>query len=254
MSKSGAVDPSVRSFRSFGDGLKWFLMVEGALFVTLFPTLVAFVFMPRSPGFIFLFALAAAPVGPAVQAGMYALRRGDNVGNESPWGRYWEGWRSGWRQALSVWLPAVLLAGIALVVVALGSSRDGMFGLVVAVLMLTGVVITWSVAALTVVSAFSFRTRDLLKVSLYGMGARPLKTIGMLVLVFAAVGLLFVALEPVLVIFAVLFCYALLALARPMHAVIRELLTKSEAGSQDDSDAVNGDVNEADNEDVNQDK
>lgn len=225
MSKKRVWDPSAGAFGTLTQGLMWLLVVQAALLVTLLPTAMAFLFLERHPSNIVLYALFAIPVGPAIQAALYALRRGDSEGHARPWSRYWEGFRLGWRQSLVIWLPAVVLACLTFINAAYGPSADVASALVIMGLILTGVAVVWSVAALTVISTFSFRTKDLPRVALFGMGSRPLSTIGVLATIFLAAVLVLLTFDAVLLLLASLFCYGLLMTVRPMHAVIREKLT-----------------------------
>lgn len=228
MSNRRVWDPSAGAFGALTTGLLWLVVVQAALAVTLLPTAAAFILLERHPSNIVLYALFAIPVGPAIQAGMFALRRGESDGDARPWRRYWEGWRLGWRQSLAVWIPVVAFSTLILINAAYGPAAGVPQLFVTAGLILAGAAVVWSGAALTIVAAFNFRTRDLARVTLYAMGSRPLSTLGVLAMAFLAGVLVLLTFDAVLYLLAVLFCYGLLATVGPMHALIKETLVQEE--------------------------
>lgn len=217
---------------SFSDGLWWFVMVQAGLLVTLIPTGVVFMALERSVAAVALFAVAALPVGPALQAGMYALRRPNTALHQHPWSRYWEGWRSGWRQSLAMWAPVVVL----LAIVQAGSltmAADAVARPLVTVgLILGGVSSVIAVSALTVIATYSFRTRDVPRVALFAMGSKPFSTVGVVGVVAVVVALVALGFEAVLVLLMVLICYSLLVISRPMQKLIgAKLVAQPEASA-----------------------
>src|SRR5690554_475682 len=88
--------PAVKARSRATTALWWLLMVEVGLLLTLLPTFAALLILDPAATNPALFALLAIPVGPALQAGIFALRRGKPGTNERPWNRFWEGWRLGW--------------------------------------------------------------------------------------------------------------------------------------------------------------
>ncbi|MFN3866396.1 MAG: DUF624 domain-containing protein [Demequina sp.] len=222
-------DPSAGSFGALTMGLYRFAAVELALIVATVPTWIAFMFLDRHPSNIPLYAVFALPVGPAIQAAVYAFRSGSD-GLPEPWRRFWRGWRTGLKQSLVVWTPAVVLGGLTLMNLAYADAAAVAFPLVIAGLVLAGVVAVISVAALTVIATFTFRTRDLAKVTIFGLGSRPMSAIGVLAVAFLAGVLLVFTFDAVLLLLAALFCFGLLATARPMLAAVQQALTDT-AGS-----------------------
>lgn len=217
-------DPSAGSFGALTTGLYRFAAIELALIVATAPTWITFMFLERHPSNIPLYALFALPVGPAVQAAVYAFRR-DPDGPPEPWRRFWRGWRTGVNQSLVVWIPAVVLAGITLMNFAYADAAAVAFPLVIMGLVLAGVVAVLSVAALTVIASFAFRTRDLPKVTIFGLGSRPMSAVGVLAVAFLACVLLVFTFDAVLLLLAALFCFGLLVTVRPMLDAVRKALT-----------------------------
>ena len=217
---------------SFSDGLWWFVMVQAGLLVTLMPTGVVFMAVERSVATVALFAVAALPVGPALQAGMYALRRPDTALRQHPWSRYWEGWRLGWRQSLVMWAPVVVLLAVvqagSLVMPADAVARP----LITVGLILGGVAGVIAVSTLAIIATYSFRTRDVPRVALFAMGSKPFSTVGLMGVVAVVVALVALGLEAILVLLMVLICHALLVISRPMHKLIwAKLVAQPEASA-----------------------
>lgn len=209
---------------SFGNVVWWFVMVQAGLLVTLMPTGVVFATVEREVSTVVLYVIAALPVGPALQAALYALRRPDASLHQHPWSRYWEGWRLGWRQSLVVWAPLVVLLGGLQVATGLMDPDAVARPLVIVGLILAGAAGVIAVGTLTAIAAFSFRTRDVPRVALFGMGSKPFGTVGLIGVVFIAVALVALGLEAVLLLVMVLICHALLVITAPMRDVIRTKL------------------------------
>src|SRR5690554_5983284 len=155
-------------------------MVQAGLLVTLMPTGVVYAAVERSDvgvATVALFAVAALPVGPALQAGMYALRRPAAAEGQHPWSRYWEGWSLGWRQSLLVWAPVVVLVGGVLATSMVMAEDAIARPLVTTGLIVGGVAGVIAIGTLTVIATYSFRTRDVTRVALFGMGSKDRKSV-----------------------------------------------------------------------------
>lgn len=206
---------------SFKNGLWWFVMVQAGLLVTLLPSGVVFAAVDRNLATVALYVVAALPVGPALQAGMYALRRPEAATRQHPWSRYWEGWRLGWRQSLVAWAPVVLLVGGVLAASAVMDDDAIARPLVTTGLIMGGVAGVVAVGMLTVIATYSFRTRDVPRVALFGLGSKPFSTAGLIGVVFVIVALVVLGLEAILMLIMVLICHALLVISRPIQELIR---------------------------------
>lgn len=203
------------------DQLWWFVMVQAGLLVALLPAGVVFAAVEFSLATAALYAVVILPVGPALQAGMYALRRPAAALHQQPWSRYWEGWRMGWRQSLMVWAPvAVLIVGVLAASVALPDDAIAR-PLVTTGLIVGGVAAVIAVGTLTVIAHFSFRARDVVRVALFGLGSKPFATAGLVGVVFVVVALLALGLVGVLLLLMVLICHAMLVITRPIQELIR---------------------------------
>jgi hypothetical protein len=142
------------------------LVVEGCLVTALIPTGLVVLLLAPDPRNAPLFAVALIPAGPAVVAGLYAVRRRDG----SPVRDFVKGYRLSWREVLKVWVPAVVLIATTPALVA-------------------AVVAMWLANAVVITSRFSFRGRDTARLAAYYLGARWRCTLNVLALGAACVGL-----------------------------------------------------------------
>ncbi len=176
-----------------------------------------------------LLILACIPVGPAVVAAMYAFNRllaGQDTGVFRDFVR---GYRRNAGQALLVWLPylavlavvgfnlLVLPAGDAAAPVA-GGARIGLVGLGLLVL-------TAAATALLLLSRFTFRVRDLYRLSLYSIGARKRVSLGNAGILFVAGFLLLISTAYLLPVIAGAVVFLVCLNSRPLLAFIEGKFT-----------------------------
>lgn len=155
---------------------------------------------------------------------MYAVRRPEASRGQHPWSRYWEGWRIGGRQSLIVWAPVVvLLSGVQVLSTQIDPDAIAR-PLVIVGYIMGGVAAVISIATLSVIANYSFRTRDVPRVALFGMGAKPLGVVGIILMVFVIVWGALIGFEAVVLFLAAPLCWALLVITDPMQQVIRKKL------------------------------
>jgi uncharacterized membrane protein YesL len=161
----------------------WLGVVEVLLAVTTVPALVWLVFLDASWSSVPLIVVLGIPVGPAMAAAIFAWRRLAEDRDLAPARHFWRGYRLNWADALRIWVPALVV--LVLLGVNLANLREGdaplafaVVGLVAAVL-----VVVWTAHAMVVVSLFSFRTGDVLRIAVFFMLARPVVSLGALVIV-----------------------------------------------------------------------
>ena len=168
-------------------GVIWFLVVEALLVATTVPTLVWLLFLEARWSNVPLMVVLGIPVGPALSAAIFAWRRFSQHHDRDAARHFWRGYRLNWADALRIWVPSLaVLSLLAVNLVTLGGNDApaafAVVGVVVAV-----VVAVWTAHAMLVVSLFSFRTRDVVRVAAYFVLARPLASLGALAIVLAAV-------------------------------------------------------------------
>jgi hypothetical protein len=138
------------------------LVIEACLAVALLPTAAFVVLLEPDPRNALLFAVAVIPAGPALAAGLYAVRRME----QSPMRDFVRGYRLSLLEVLKLWAPAALVISVV--------SADW---LVVAAL-----VALWLVNVLVITARFSFRVRDTARLATYYLGAQWRCTLNVILL------------------------------------------------------------------------
>lgn len=166
----------------------WFLVVEGLLVLTTVPTLVWLLFLEATWSNVPLMVALGIPVGPALSAALFAWRRFTSDHDRSPARHFWRGYQLNWADALRIWVPSLaVLALLAVNLVTLGGSDEAPVAFAVVGVVAAVLVVMWTVHAMLVVSLFSFRARDVVRVAVYFLLAKPLASIGALAIVSAGV-------------------------------------------------------------------
>ncbi len=185
--------------REFGDGplsrwagtIYWFAAVGMCLAVTLAPSAAVVLFLDRHVSNIPLYALAAAPVGPALAAGLFAWRARERDPYPVPTRHFWRGYAMNAREVLAVWVPAVALIGV----LAFNAAHldavavpPGTRWVIIAFAVLA---MLWAANLLVITASFSFRWRDSLRLAVYFLAAQPLVTLGTLSVLVLGFGLVY---------------------------------------------------------------
>jgi hypothetical protein len=229
--------PAEGARREFGEGVLgratafvyWHLIVEALLVVAVLPGAAASLLLERAPGNAPLFALCLLPVGPAVSAGLFALRDRTRADGPTPAASFWHGYRLNWADALKVWAPG-LVAGVVILLGLANTGAGGVPGWYAGVLVVVAVgLVLWMVNALMIVSFFGFRTRDAARLAAHFLGARPLVTLGTLSLLVLAAGTVALTTEAVFGLLAVVWLALVLRNSRPLLADVEKRFTDSGA-------------------------
>lgn len=220
--------------REFGEGplarvaalVYSLLVIELLLLAATLPGMVPLVLLDRDASNAPLAVACAIPLGPALSAALYALRKhkGD-LTDLKPAAAFWRGYRLNAGGVLRVWIP--WLALMAVLSVNLSHARAAAIpgwwvGLLVAFAVASAL---WMANALVIVSLFAFRTVDVARLAAYLLGRTKSVTLGNLGLLICAAGLVAVASEAVLALAGVLFAAFLLRVGRPMIALVTEEFT-----------------------------
>lgn len=200
----------------------WFLVVELWLGLVLLPSLVLMFWLDPDPTNLPLFALAALPVAPAISAAFFTWRRFDDERDTSPSRHFRRGYRLNWGDALRVWAPAVLVLTVLGINVAFGGAVGVGTPLAVTFLVLAVAVLVLVLRMLSVTSAFSFRWRDALRISLFTLVTRPLRSLGLISYVVLAAGLTVVTFDAVVVLLASVLTFAVVRNEAPVLVEVRE--------------------------------
>ncbi|HEX5404420.1 MAG TPA: glycosyl transferase [Pseudonocardiaceae bacterium] len=193
------------------------LAVESQLLLAVAPGLVVLVVLDRDASNVPLELACLLPVGPALSAALFALRRhtGD-LADLRPVAEFWRGYRLNAGGVLRLWVP--WLAGLAVITeIITHRAAAGVPGWWVAVLVVIAVVaLLWMADVLVITSLFTFRTVDVARLSVYFLGRTKGVTLGSLSLLVIALGVVDIASEAALAMLAVVFAGALLRVAGPL--------------------------------------
>ncbi|MFC7878689.1 glycosyltransferase [Isoptericola sp. NPDC057391] len=215
--------------RDLGDGVLgritarvyWSLVVGVLVALGCVPTLVLLALLDRSTGNALLVPVCLAPAAPFLAAGIFALHARASADEPAPARAFARGLRLGWLDALRLWVPATAVLGVVLTSV-VHREAAGISVAYAVVLAAVGVaVLLWAVQALLLASLFSFRARDVARLSVYYLGRRPRVAVGLLALVVVAGGVVWVAGEVVLAVVAAAWLAFLLRTARPVLDDVR---------------------------------
>lgn len=176
------------------------LVIEACLVVALLPTALLVVLLEPDPRNALLFAIAVIPAGPALVAGLYAVRRME----QSSVRDFVRGYRLSFLETLKLWVPAAVVISVV--------SADW---LVVAAL-----VALWLVNVLVITARFSFRVRDTARLATYYLGAQWRCTLNVILLGTGFVLLVALTSDWVAVLLLSPVLYVLARVTRPLVAEV----------------------------------
>ncbi|MBT2513438.1 DUF624 domain-containing protein [Arthrobacter sp. ISL-30] len=179
---------------------------------------------------IVLVLVAFALLGPSLTAAMYAFNRlllGHETGVSLDFLR---GYRENFRPALAVWLPylvllAVVVFNLALLPATIDPGNPAGSAVRIGLLVLGLMVCTAGVTALLLLSRFTFRTRDLLRISLFCLGAQKRVSVGNAGILFVTAFLLTVTSVFLILFIAGPMVYLICLNSRPLLRVVEEKFT-----------------------------
>ena len=223
------------SRRQFGEGplarvaamVYTLLVLELLLLATTLPGLVPLVALDRDASNAPLAVACALPLGPALSAALYALRRhrGD-LTDLHPAAAFWRGYKLNAGGVLRIWGP--WLAVMALIAENLSHLKAAHVPGWWAALLVVVVAVSalWAVNALVITSLFAFRPVDVARLAAYFLGRTKGVTLGNICLLIVAVGVVDFASEAVLALVAALFAAGLLRTAGPMIDQVTQEFTR----------------------------
>jgi hypothetical protein len=204
----------------------WLLVVEVLVVLTTAPALAAIVFLAGGEGNAPLIGLCFVPVAPALSAAVFAWRVFLTDRDLAPAKHFRRGYRLNWLDVLRWWVPTLVVltvVGFTLANLDAAGVPAG-YGLVLSLIALG--ILLWSAQALVLSSALSLRTRDLVRLAGYYLGARPAAALGVVSLLVAAVGIVVLTSDWVLVLLASPFTLILLRTAEPVLRDATERFTR----------------------------
>lgn len=146
------------------------------------PFILAVVLSPS----VLITVIAGFSVGPSWVALLYVQRRFLADSDVGPFGTFWRGYRLSWRQTLVFWVPYLTLLAVLAFDVAMINSTPAVirYGLIV----VGAVSLLWSSTVLLIISRYSFRTRDVLRLAVWGLLRAPSWTVADAALLIVAGG------------------------------------------------------------------
>lgn len=225
-------------FIDLTEGVYWFLAIDVLLVLAAAPTVLVWTLMAPSPLSTVLFVLAALPLLPALSAALYACRswREDRQEQELiPARQFLRGYRLSVRESLAVGTPVLLV--LALAVFNLGRSGSAGLGVgTIAFLVVGAAALLVLVRALSIVSRFTFRLRDVYRLTAFTLLTKPLSTLALLSLGVLTLGIVLVVSEFLLLLTASLLVFALWASERPVAEMIQEQFVGSGVSAAEPAD------------------
>jgi len=219
-------------FTELTEGVYWFLVLDVLLVLAAAPTVLLWTVLSPSPLSSVLFVLAALPLLPALCAGLYACRSWREEKELVPARHVLRGYRLSVRESLSVGAPALLV--LALAVFNLGRSGSGGLGAgTIAFLVVGALALLVLIRALSIVSRFTFRVRDVYRLTAFTLLTKPLSTLALVSLGVLTLGIILLVGEFLLLVTVSLLVFALWASERPVLAMIQERFVSPGDASED---------------------
>jgi len=203
--------------RQFGDGVLfrftnhvyWIMATEFFLVVASLPLVVALLFLDRDSSNAILYALAGASLGPALAATLHCIRKTLRESDLNPTRDFLRGYRLNVVGTLKFWVPAVAVLTILLLdsgfLQTRGSAVDAVLRTALLVVALLGAL--WVMNMMVISTSFTFRQRDLARLSVFYLGKSPRTTLGNVSTLFLAAVLLLFTSDWVLLLCGSLFVY-----------------------------------------------
>jgi hypothetical protein len=194
----------------------WGAGLTALLAVADLPLVVLALLLRPDPSLAWLVALAGVPAGPALSAGLYAVRE-RYVDPDVPVARaFGRGYRLGWRDASAVWVPVCVL-GWAVALVGAGGREAGVPALASGLAPGVGVLlVVLALHALALRTFFHVTLTDAAQAAAYYLVARWRTSLGALLLVVAAVAVATLASDLLLALLAGVWVWLWYRTASPM--------------------------------------
>ena len=216
-------------FTELTEGVYWFLVIDVMLVLTAAPTLLVWTLL--APGLLtsLVFVFAALPLLPAIAAALYACRAWREDHELIPARQFLRGYRLNALDSLRVGAPVLLVLGLAALNLtyadAVGTSM-----LNIVFLVLGAAALLVLARALSIVSRFSFRTRDVFGLTAFTLLVKPLSTLALVSLGVLTLGIILLIGEFLLLVTASLLVFALWASERKVAEMLTEQFVSPAGG------------------------
>lgn len=211
-------------FTALTEGIYWFVVIDVLLVLASFPTVLAWGLLTADASNVVLLVISTLPVAPAVSAALYAWRARSRDTDLVPASRFLHGYRVNLVDSLKIALPAIAILAVLSANITYGAAL-GTASLSTAFLVIGALVLLLLTRAITVVSQFSFRFIDVVRLSIFTLLTKPLSTLALLSLGVLTVGLAAFVGGFSLLLAASLLTFALWSSERPIARLLAEQFT-----------------------------
>ncbi|TQK20923.1 uncharacterized protein DUF624 [Microbacterium sp. SLBN-154] len=218
-------DPRQGAFWRATTVVYWYVVVEGCFLLAAAPGFAGILLLERDASNIPLYALCLLPLGPAFSAAVSTMAARMTAEEPNVWPRFWRAYARNLGDVLWVWVPALAIATVLGTTVAFGAAAGVDLFFTGAAIVLLVVVALWASHALMIASFFRFRARDIARLALYYLAAKPLVTLGSASYLVLATAVVAFGSDWMLALTAVVFAAFAGANARPMVADVTQRFT-----------------------------
>lgn len=208
-------------FTELTEGVYWFLAIDVMLVLSAVPTILLWTLLAPGPLSSVLFVIAALPLLPAITAALYACRAWRDDQELIPARQFLRGYRLNALDSLRVGTPPLLVLSLAAFNLTYADAAGTSF-LNVVFLVLGAAALLMLARALSIVSRFSFRTRDVFRLTAFTLLVKPLSTLALVSLGVLTLGIIVLIGEFLLLVTASLLVFALWASERPVAQLLTE--------------------------------
>jgi uncharacterized membrane protein YesL len=194
--------------RQFGDGVLfrftnqvyWLITTELLFVLACLPLVLALLFLDRDSSNAILYALGGIFLGPALAATLHCVRKVRREQDLDPARDFLRGYRINVAGTLKFWVPAVAAATIVLLdsgfLQTQGAASAAVLREALLVVALLGTL--WVMNMMVISTSFTFRMRDMARLSMFYLGRSLRSTVGNVAILFLATALLLFTSEWVL--------------------------------------------------------
>lgn len=194
----------------------WVLTICGLVALTGGLPLGLVPFLGADAANVWLVALLAVPMGPALGAALFTWRRFVVERDLRPASHFWRGYRLNALDVLRWWVPTLAVLAVIAFSLAHIETADLPAGYGIVLVVIAVAVLLWAVLALVLSSYLSLRTRDVARLAAYYLAAKPLVTLGVLSLLVLAFGIVLFTSDWVLVLLSGFGAFAVMTTTEPV--------------------------------------
>ncbi|MCL1801948.1 MAG: YesL family protein [Promicromonosporaceae bacterium] len=160
----------------------WYLVLTLLIVVSSLPAILLLLLLQPVPQNFFLIPLAMIPIGPAISAGLYAVRARYRHEDRGPWRSFVRGYRMNFVAVIKLWIPFLVVLGI----IAFTLTFGGFIGLNtpyrIGLSILAALLAAWAGHAIAIATFFNFRSVDVARLATYYLFRKFSATFGVLAL------------------------------------------------------------------------